>query len=835
SVPERPVGAEGSQGTALGSEEKQPTPAEEARVEVLGAAESAAQQPGAAGKGEPGQGVGTETAQLVAEESQAAAQDENSHLRQRLKESEGLVELMHRQVQLKDDELAALQAKLAQAGTAGLEAVQKPPGGTIAEQPTEAGAETAVRAGEPQVTEAPVPTAPTAREPLSEAGPADAPSGEATETVAPSQPDEAALSAGVPTEPLLAEPGGEPQVAAEPTGEAGVPPVDSQETAEAPSPGAVQAPAVSAETGVGLADAAPAASETQQEGAAVADPTPVADAPLIPGGIYSIIGLIAVAGMLAFWVFWRMRAKRQGVEDEQEPTIEVPSPLAGASAFAGTRSEEDEEGPVVERTLEDLEKRALDVEAEMEKEGERTHFPTELAAEKDPLEEVNLCIAYERFDEAEQLVKKAIAAQPGRHDYKLRLLEVYYAASNKGAYERAARELNAAVGGQGPLWGNAIAMWYEMSPERPLFAEQSGECDGRRDEMDGQGEVLDITSVSGGESWKSESSSERAGLEMASALDFDLGTTQEKESATPISARSGSEEESGEYTDVFDLSSPEDAASEGIIDVTAVGEGNGDEGEVFDLTVAETTSGAEEVLDLTAVDSQRGVDQEMLDLSVADNAANADEILDLTTAGAGYEEDGLDFDITGGHEVPETTDKSEDALHLTVPKASFASAKPPEPQEQVFEITHPTEGSGNGAANRSLEIGQESVELPQEKPGATGKDEEGIQSVDLFHYFEKGGARGAGDDAGQPDDAPQSSVEDAVPEAAESDPFVVSVDNENNEVGDAETDLGQSAPRLQTLIGSDAGSRDAAAGEPNAWEATGEENEWGGMRGMQPM
>ncbi|MCI0423817.1 MAG: hypothetical protein L0312_32160, partial [Acidobacteria bacterium] len=745
------MGAEGSQGTALGSKEKQPTPAEEARLEVLGAAASAVEKPqdGVAGKGEPGERAGTETGQLVAEESQAVAQDENAHLRQRLKESESLVELMRRQVQLKDDELAELQAKLAQAGTAVPQAGQKLAGEAIEKQPeaTDAGAETAARPSEPQETAVSVLDSTAVTKPLAEAGPAAAPSGEETqaEAASPSQPAEATPSAAVPTEPSLPEPGGEAQAAAEPTGEAGVPPpvVDSQETA---STSAVQGPEASAEPSDGLADTAPPAGETQQEGAAVADPVPVEDTLLIPGGIYSAIGLIAVAGLFVFWVFWRMRAKSQRANDEDELTVEVSSQTARVSGFAGTRQGEDEEAPVVERTLEDLQEH--DVEADME-EGERTRFSTELAAEKDPLEEVNLCIAYERFNEAEQLVKKAIAEQPGRHDYKLRLLEVYYAAGNKGGYERAARELNAAVGGHGPLWDNAIAMWYEISPERPLFAEQSGEDDRRRDDMDAQHEVLDITSVSGGEPWKSESSPERAGLKMASALDFDLGTTQEKEVATPISARGGSEQV-GEYTDVFDLSSPEDAASEGIVDVTMVEEEHSDAGQTFDPTMAETTSGAEDVFDLTAADAQRGVDQEMLDLTVADNAANADEMLDLTTAGSDYQDDGLDFDITGGHELPETTEESDDALHLTVPKASFPSAKAPEPQEQVFEFTHPTERSGSGAANSSLEIAQETVELPHRNisSGADAPDDAGIQTVDLFHYFNKGA-----DDASQPDAA----------------------------------------------------------------------------------
>ncbi|MGH8653660.1 MAG: hypothetical protein ACREYE_16490 [Gammaproteobacteria bacterium] len=54
------------------------------------------------------------------------------------------------------------------------------------------------------------------------------------------------------------------------------------------------------------------------------DPTPPQGVPLIPGGTYSVIGLIAFAGMLAFWVFWRIRAKNRG-KDEEELAVEVTS------------------------------------------------------------------------------------------------------------------------------------------------------------------------------------------------------------------------------------------------------------------------------------------------------------------------------------------------------------------------------------------------------------------------------------------------------------------------------------------------------------------------------
>ncbi|MGH8589865.1 MAG: type IV pilus assembly protein FimV, partial [Gammaproteobacteria bacterium] len=94
--------------------------------------------------------------------------------------------------------------------------------------------------------------------------------------------------------------------------------------------------------------------------------------------------------------------------------------------------------------------------------------------EEDPLSDINVYLAYERFDEAEETVKQAIAGNPEQHKLKLKLLEVYYAAGNNAAFEQYARVLQSAVDGTGPLWHSALAMWQAMSPERALFAPATG-------------------------------------------------------------------------------------------------------------------------------------------------------------------------------------------------------------------------------------------------------------------------------------------------------------------------------------------------------------------------
>lgn len=84
--------------------------------------------------------------------------------------------------------------------------------------------------------------------------------------------------------------------------------------------------------------------------------------------------------------------------------------------------------------------------------------------------EVNVYLAYERFSQAEELVREAIAAQPDRPEFRLKLLEIHHAAKNPAAFERDAGALRDVAGGDSPLMERARAWWAELSPGRALFA-----------------------------------------------------------------------------------------------------------------------------------------------------------------------------------------------------------------------------------------------------------------------------------------------------------------------------------------------------------------------------
>ena len=120
--------------------------------------------------------------------------------------------------------------------------------------------------------------------------------------------------------------------------------------------------------------------------------------------------------------------------------------------------------------------------------------------EEDPLHEVNTYLAFEQFEQAEEIARNAIAAQPGNPEFYIKLLEVFYTSGNTGAYEEAARTLHELTGGEGEHWAKATAMWSEMSPNRALFAEAQAEADedgAGADTDDKLADVTDVTPVGG--------------------------------------------------------------------------------------------------------------------------------------------------------------------------------------------------------------------------------------------------------------------------------------------------------------------------------------------------
>ncbi|MDQ1315687.1 MAG: pilus assembly protein FimV [Pseudomonadota bacterium] len=88
----------------------------------------------------------------------------------------------------------------------------------------------------------------------------------------------------------------------------------------------------------------------------------------------------------------------------------------------------------------------------------------------DPIAEAEVYMAYGRDAQAEEILKEAISKAPDRHEIRVKLLEIYAAQGNAAAFESAAGELFAALGGKSsPMWDKACEMGLGIDPTNPLY------------------------------------------------------------------------------------------------------------------------------------------------------------------------------------------------------------------------------------------------------------------------------------------------------------------------------------------------------------------------------
>jgi len=88
----------------------------------------------------------------------------------------------------------------------------------------------------------------------------------------------------------------------------------------------------------------------------------------------------------------------------------------------------------------------------------------------DPIAEAEVYMAYGRDAQAEEILKEAILKTPDRHEIRAKLLEIYAARRNAAAFEAAAGEFFAALGGKpSPLWDRVCDMGRSIDPTNPLY------------------------------------------------------------------------------------------------------------------------------------------------------------------------------------------------------------------------------------------------------------------------------------------------------------------------------------------------------------------------------
>ena len=92
------------------------------------------------------------------------------------------------------------------------------------------------------------------------------------------------------------------------------------------------------------------------------------------------------------------------------------------------------------------------------------------ADKDDVLAEADVYLAYGIYQQAEDLLGRAIDENPERDDYRMKLLETHFAAKNASGFEQLAGELQATKGSDASFWNRVAAMGMELCPTSPVFA-----------------------------------------------------------------------------------------------------------------------------------------------------------------------------------------------------------------------------------------------------------------------------------------------------------------------------------------------------------------------------
>jgi pilus assembly protein FimV len=325
-----------------------------------------------------------------------------------------------------------------------------------------------------------------------------------------------------------------------------------------PPPAAAASPGVNLETQQVFTDEqkaqSPAAAEAPAPAPAAAPPpAPRSSEPsLVDQAVGWLMAPMLWIGLgvaaLLFAALWYVRRKRREPEDVTGRWDALETAVAedeDRHAAEGLRRHAQEESIVVEESARP--RRAGDADGEPARKAARPQRAAATAGavaatavdetlssqtvinldQADPVAEADFHMAYGLYDQAAELVQRALDAQPTRRDLKLKLLEVFFVWGNKDAFLAAAQDLRKEIGSNADAdWDKVVIMGKQICPDERLFAETTGAPG-----------VVDVDLEAGGDAPLDLAFDEPSGFDAGSldaGLDFDLDSSGNRPS--PVSA-----------------------------------------------------------------------------------------------------------------------------------------------------------------------------------------------------------------------------------------------------------------------------------------------------------
>ncbi len=196
--------------------------------------------------------------------------------------------------------------------------------------------------------------------------------------------------------------------------------------------------------------------------------------------LWILLGVVALAGTAV----WYLRHRQESVEDitgrwealeaeaehefATDATDQLRAPLPAADeGFVVV--EQPTEAEQTQPGLEVLPE--LPAAASLDEETLSSQTAIDLD-QADPVAEADFHMAYGLYDQAADLLSKALAGDPDRRDLKMKLLEVFFVWGNHDQFLETAQSLHGDMGESGdPDWDKIVIMGRQICPDAELFAQ----------------------------------------------------------------------------------------------------------------------------------------------------------------------------------------------------------------------------------------------------------------------------------------------------------------------------------------------------------------------------
>jgi len=113
---------------------------------------------------------------------------------------------------------------------------------------------------------------------------------------------------------------------------------------------------------------------------------------------------------------------------------------------------------------------SLDEALAKEPEASAAEQEAEEEQQDDTLNEVDVYLAYGLYDNAEDLLKQSLETNPGRADYRAKLLDTYFATKSVDAFVKQAEALKGMGDAASRHWDRVQVMGFELAPDNDLFS-----------------------------------------------------------------------------------------------------------------------------------------------------------------------------------------------------------------------------------------------------------------------------------------------------------------------------------------------------------------------------